>query len=249
MNKTTTISKLATLALTILFATNLCGMGKKARNQNGVHTKNGQRNRKKRGRPNNAALKALIMAAEESTDSNTQDAIEAEVTTLLSSPPNDGARSTIETQYPSVIGRQNEQLLLKARMIGQTTEAPFIHSEPTTNITRSVDVGTQTYEPPKQQETRHLYHNALFGAALNGDDTTIIFLLDRGACINAQNEDGATPLHLAITCGRTNTAALLLDRGADPNAQTKNGKTPLYFALPKRDPQLIELLRSRNAHT
>ena len=49
---------------------------------------------------------------------------------------------------------------------------------------------------------------------------------DRSALINAPNEDGDTPLHLAVASGHQHIADMLLKAGADQNAKNKAGKTP-----------------------
>ncbi len=60
---------------------------------------------------------------------------------------------------------------------------------------------------------------------------TIECLLDNGAAINAQDKNGATPLHRAV---RTRCAAAvncLLERGAVPMLKNKPGSTPFHLAV------------------
>lgn len=60
---------------------------------------------------------------------------------------------------------------------------------------------------------------------------TISALLDAGARINAQDKNGATPLHRAV---RTRCAAavhLLLASGADPLLRNNPGSTPFHLAV------------------
>uniref|UniRef100_A0ABD2XG59 Uncharacterized protein n=2 Tax=Trichogramma kaykai TaxID=54128 RepID=A0ABD2XG59_9HYME len=47
--------------------------------------------------------------------------------------------------------------------------------------------------------------------------------------INAQDNDGYTPLHVAVYCGRKNSTELLLRRGGDPNLVNSDGMTPLHL--------------------
>jgi ankyrin repeat protein len=49
--------------------------------------------------------------------------------------------------------------------------------------------------------------------------------------INAANNFGTTPLHLAVYAGKTATAAFLLKHGASPNACDKAKVTPIHNAV------------------
>jgi ankyrin repeat protein len=67
------------------------------------------------------------------------------------------------------------------------------------------------------------------------DDATPYFktaklLLDKGAEVNARDEEGATPLIEAAGFGHVGIARMLIDRGADLEARAKNGGTALLFA-------------------
>jgi ankyrin repeat protein len=55
-------------------------------------------------------------------------------------------------------------------------------------------------------------------------------LIERGADVTAQNNDGETPLHLALQRGQVDVARMLIERGADVTAQNNDGETPLHLA-------------------
>ncbi|CAB0034943.1 unnamed protein product [Trichogramma brassicae] len=60
--------------------------------------------------------------------------------------------------------------------------------------------------------------------------------------INAQNDKGNTPLHLAVKSGASNMVEVLLRHGADSNATNKKGMTPLHLLCKKYDdPTMLNL--------
>jgi ankyrin repeat protein len=79
---------------------------------------------------------------------------------------------------------------------------------------------------------RNSYGSApLHDAALGGQREIIEMLLDRGAELDARDEEsGATPLYNAASWGKLEVVRLLIEKGADVNARNKAGKTPLSGA-------------------
>ena len=71
----------------------------------------------------------------------------------------------------------------------------------------------------------------LHWACVSGSDTAIYYLLAWGADIGAQDNDGNTPLHLAVMKANEfpNTRAIkeLLIKGADRDATEIYGRTPI----------------------
>lgn len=68
-------------------------------------------------------------------------------------------------------------------------------------------------------------------AAISGDDVVIQQLIGFNADINAKNNDGHTPLMLAVKNSHLKSVSLLLDRKADVNLIDKNNRTALFYAL------------------
>jgi hypothetical protein len=60
---------------------------------------------------------------------------------------------------------------------------------------------------------------------------TIQCLLDAKADINAQDKNGATPLHRAVRTRAAGAVACLLERGADAMLRNKPGSTPFHLAV------------------
>ena len=55
----------------------------------------------------------------------------------------------------------------------------------------------------------------------------VTILLEGGADIEAENENGRTPLHCAAFGGECNTAKVLVDRGANALAKDLDHRTPV----------------------
>jgi hypothetical protein len=60
---------------------------------------------------------------------------------------------------------------------------------------------------------------------------TIECLLDAGAEINAQDKNGATPLHRAVRTRCATAVKFLLERGSDARLRNKPGSTPFHLAV------------------
>ena len=64
-------------------------------------------------------------------------------------------------------------------------------------------------------------------AAKTGNVATIKMHLDAGDDVNAQNNVGDTPLHIAYLCGKQEAAIVLVRAGATGTCETLPGKIPL----------------------
>jgi ankyrin repeat protein len=84
-------------------------------------------------------------------------------------------------------------------------------------------------------------------AILDGDQAKISALLARGANVEVADEQGMTPLLLAIKQGRPDVVELLLNHGADIHHAAHDGVTPLFLAIRERRSDLVALLLDKGA--
>jgi ankyrin repeat protein len=102
---------------------------------------------------------------------------------------------------------------------------------------------------------------ALHNAAFAESPVNIPMLLDWGLDINAQDDDGLTPLMYAVKFNATQpgiitngklppleTVGLLLDKGANCLITNKEGKTAMDIAKEATGEAVIKLLESRCKH-
>ena len=72
---------------------------------------------------------------------------------------------------------------------------------------------------------------ALHGAAYEGNVDCVQYLIDNGADVNLQDDDGWTSLHAAVCGKRKKCLVLLLKADCDPFAENFDGLTPFQMAV------------------
>ncbi len=87
----------------------------------------------------------------------------------------------------------------------------------------------------------------LFELIKHGDFEGVKKAIENGADVNARNEIGWTPLHLASYWGCTKIAKLLIENKADVNAKDVCGNTPLHLASRYNNLEIVKLLIEKGA--
>jgi ankyrin repeat protein len=101
---------------------------------------------------------------------------------------------------------------------------------------------------PLDVPSRNEFHNTpLILSVLSGQEDVAAALLAKGANIEAEEEAGVRPIHLAAELGDVKMLGLLLDHHAGMNARTGDGKTALGIALERGRKEAASLLRARGA--
>ena len=67
--------------------------------------------------------------------------------------------------------------------------------------------------------------------------------------VNARDDNGWNPLHLAAENGHKEIAELLIDKGANVNAKAINGGTPLDCAKVERKQQVADFIYKQGGKT
>ena len=86
-------------------------------------------------------------------------------------------------------------------------------------------------EKPEMLESRNDGNlTPLILASLHGQKEIVRYLLEKGADLNATDNEGSNVLHNAAASGHEDIIALLLSKGTDVNAKDNRGMTALHFA-------------------
>ena len=88
---------------------------------------------------------------------------------------------------------------------------------------------------------------ALMAAAYHGNDKGAEILLDSGANVNAQDDEGRTALMMASTKGYKLVVEVLLERNPDLDVKDKYGDNALMHALELTNVEIAEMLLSHGA--
>jgi hypothetical protein len=69
-------------------------------------------------------------------------------------------------------------------------------------------------------------------------------LIEKGADVNARNNHGWTPFHIAAYWNRKDIAKLLLENGANPTVRDSSSKTPKDAAIEAGNEEIAKLVEN-----
>lgn len=87
-----------------------------------------------------------------------------------------------------------------------------------------------------------LLNQLLFNAALTGNESLVIDVVKRNVQLNIRDNQGYTPLIVAVLYGYQNVVEALVLAGADLYIKDNAGRTALDYALQGKNKKITELL-------
>ncbi len=85
-------------------------------------------------------------------------------------------------------------------------------------------------------------------ASSEGNKDVVEKLIERGAVVDAVDNEGETPLYAAVYGGHEEVVKVLLKAGADVNKENIDGDTPLNFAIWGQHNEIVEALLKAGAN-
>lgn len=79
------------------------------------------------------------------------------------------------------------------------------------------------------------------------DRDVIELLVKKGADVNHLNDDGDSPLHMAVKKDYRVLTKLLIAHGADVNIKDSSGHTALWYAIGHHNQEIVRLLKNNGA--
>lgn len=141
-----------------------------------------------------------------------------------------------------------EMLLSQERALAAREECPVTPADDGNAYWgMSQSVHKLMLDTPRSRDTDGDIDHLLQKATQNGDVDRVKELLQAGANVDHESEQGLTPLHWSALNGRADLAEVLIEHGADINQRERyTGKlTPMAMALLMGYDDVVELMAGR----
>ena len=89
---------------------------------------------------------------------------------------------------------------------------------------------------------------ALMNASAGGKTAAVVFLLEKGANVNATNDNGQTALFGASAAGHSKVVRALLEHSADLEARDEFGNNALFYAYQSGDAETIDIIKAEGRY-
>jgi ankyrin repeat protein/Cdc6-like AAA superfamily ATPase len=129
-------------------------------------------------------------------------------------------------------------------------ETNQLHSTFNIDPPKSIMRNKNSYTEPVDYHEESLQQkrdDMLLKAAVEGNTTTVTYLLDRGANLDVRDSHNTSLLHFGAIAGNATLVLTLLDAGADIDARDDNGHTSLMMAVMNQNLEVVSLLLGRKA--
>lgn len=105
----------------------------------------------------------------------------------------------------------------------------------------------ETASPPADEDRTRIVPMTIHDAVDVSAIEIVRQRLEGGESVNATDENGSSPLHIAAKRGHLEIATLLLEADADPNWSNDGGATPLHWATRGNHLPVVRLLVENGA--
>lgn len=142
---------------------------------------------------------------------------------------------------------QCAECVISGDLVAQQAAAPAVQTEVATMATPRGGTGASLDQLKRWLKEGADPNTELSNAATAGDVVRVRYLLEHGADIDTQDDEGYTPLLTAVKTRYTELTRFLIQQGADVNRADRDGWTPLMYAAWRDSPEIVGMLLAKGA--
>jgi hypothetical protein len=122
------------------------------------------------------------------------------------------------------------------------TESSVVVPNPASGILRKSNKNNKN-----EKELQRLTNELIKAVEASNTDTILDLIDNKGADVNKEDNNGYTPLFIAIYLSQSKVVSLLIAHGVDVNKAAENGVTPLFIASSTGKVSIVDLLLKAGA--